>query len=346
MHYQLDRRLAIAPMMDRTDRHYRYFMRLISRRVLLYTEMLTTGAILHGDRERLLGYSEVEHPLALQLGGSDPEQLAACTRIAADLGYDEVNLNIGCPSDRVQSARFGACLMAEPALIADCVARMHEEVNIPVTVKTRTGIDQRDSFEDLVEFVRTVSAAGCDTFIIHARKAWLQGLSPNENRDIPPLQYATVYQLKRDFPGLHISINGGFTSLDQIQSQYAMVDGVMIGRAAYHDPYLLADADARIFSDPRAKPSRSDILDGFISYAMENIERGISLKHMTRHILGLYQGHAGARAFRRHLSEHAHKPGAGIDILQRAGMLAQTVESNINAQKNISAFPVQPDMHS
>ena len=346
MYHKLDRRLAIAPMMDRTDRHYRYFMRLISRRVLLYTEMLTTGAILHGNRERLLGYSEIEHPLALQLGGSDPEQLAVCARIAEDLGYDEVNLNIGCPSDRVQSARFGACLMAEPALVAACIARMRQQVNIPVTVKTRTGIDQHDSYADLVEFVRTVNTAGCDTFIIHARKAWLQGLSPKENRDIPPLQYATVYQLKRDFPGLHISINGGFTTLEQIQSQYAMVDGVMIGRAAYHDSYLLADVDAKIFGDHRTKPTRQDILDGFISYAKENIVRGACLKHMARHILGLYQGHAGARAFRRHLSEHAHKPGAGIEILIRAGMLAQIVEKNIHAQKNISAIPVHPDMHS
>ena len=328
MPYPLDRRLAIAPMMDRTDRHYRYFMRLISRHVLLYTEMLTTGAVLHGDRERLLGYSEIEHPLALQLGGSDPGQLAACARIAADLGYDEVNLNIGCPSDRVQSARFGACLMAEPALVADCIARMREEIKIPVTVKTRTGIDQRDTYGELLEFVRTVSAGGCDTFIIHARKAWLQGLSPRENRDVPPLQYDTVYRLKRDFPGLQIIINGGMTSMEQVRAQLARVDGVMIGRAAYHDPFLLADADAEIFGAPMTAPDRAGVLDEFIHYAGTNIEQGVKLKHMARHVLGLYQGHPGARAFRRHISEHAHKPGAGIEVLQRAGELARKVEQH------------------
>jgi tRNA-dihydrouridine synthase A len=316
MNYKLDRKLAIAPMMDRTDRHYRYFMRLISRRVLLYTEMLTTGAILHGDRERLLGYSDIEHPLALQLGGSDPEHLAACARLAADMGYDEVNLNIGCPSDRVQSARFGACLMAEPALVAACVARMRDAVNIPVTVKTRTGIDGRDSYEELAEFVRTVSAAGCDTFIIHARKAWLQGLSPRENRDIPPLQYEIVYQLKRDFPGLHIIINGGFTTLEQIQSQYALVDGVMIGRVAYHNPYLLAAADARIFLDNTLPPARHEILTGFIAYARQQQEQGISLKHMARHIIGLYQGQAGARAFRRLISENVCRNTSGMEVLE------------------------------
>jgi tRNA-dihydrouridine synthase A len=325
MNYTLDRKLAIAPMMDRTDRHYRYFMRLISRRVLLYTEMLTTGAILHGDREHLLGYSEIEHPLVLQLGGSDPEQLAACARIARDLGYDEVNLNIGCPSDRVQSARFGACLMAEPALVAECVARMRDAVNIPVTVKTRTGIEQRDSYEELVEFVRTVSAAGCDTFIIHARKAWLQGLSPKENRDVPPLQYATVYQLKRDFPGLHIIINGGFTTMEQIQTQYALVDGIMIGRAAYHNPYLLATADAGIFLDNTKPPARHEILTGFIAYARQHQEQGVSLKHMARHIIGLYQGQAGARSFRRLISETVCRSPSGLETLERAATKMATV---------------------
>ncbi|MGH8119085.1 MAG: tRNA dihydrouridine(20/20a) synthase DusA [Gammaproteobacteria bacterium] len=318
MQYQLDRKLAIAPMMDRTDRHYRYFMRLISRRVLLYTEMLTPGAILHGDRERLLGHSDREHPLALQLGGSDPAQLAACARIAADRGYDEVNLNIGCPSDRVQSARFGACLMAEPALVAECVARMRSAVSIPVTVKTRTGIDQRDSYGELVEFVRTVSAAGCDTFIIHARKAWLNGLSPKENRDVPPLQYETVYRLKQAFPELQIIINGGFTSMEQIMAQYDRVDGVMIARVAYHDPYLLAGADTLIFQEPSAPPTRREILSGFIAYARRNLEPGVTPRHMARHIIGLYQGQAGARAFRRLISEIVCRSPTGVDILEKA----------------------------
>ena len=327
MQHALNRRLAIAPMMDRTDRHYRYFMRLISRRVLLYTEMLTTGAIVHGDRERLLGYADVEHPLALQLGGSDPDLLATCARIAEDMGYDEVNLNIGCPSDRVQSGRFGACLMAEPALVAECVARMRQQVNIPVTVKTRIGIDPRDSREELVEFVSTVSAAGCDTFIIHARKAWLQGLSPKENRDIPPLQYETVYQLKRDFTGLNIIINGGFTNMEQIMAQYDLVDGVMIGRAAYHNPYLLAKADARIFAEPAVPPARHEILRGFITYARQNLERGINLRHMARHIIGLYQGQAGASAFRRLISETVCRDTSGIDALEKAVTRMSSVSS-------------------
>ena len=318
MQYTLDRRLAIAPMMDRTDRHYRYFMRLISRRVLLYTEMLTTGAILRGDRERLLGYSEIEHPLALQLGGSDPEQLAACVRIGADLGYDEVNLNIGCPSDRVQSARFGACLMAEPALVADCVARMRAEVKIPVTVKTRTGIDRRDSYEKLVEFVRTVSAAGCDTFIIHARKAWLRGLSPRENRDVPPLQYETVYRLKRDFPGLQIIINGGFTTMEQIMPQYARVDGVMVGRAAYHNPYLLAEAESIIFHTADTPPTRQEVFIGFLRYAIDNAGHKVSFKYIIRHVLGLFHGQSRARTLRGIISNGIFDNHTDIMELQLA----------------------------
>ena len=318
MQYPLDRRLAIAPMMDRTDRHYRYFMRLISRRVLLYTEMLTTGAILHGDRERLLGYSDIEHPLALQLGGSEPEQLADCARIAEDRGYDEVNLNIGCPSDRVQSARFGACLMAEPDLVADCIARMRGQVKIPVTVKTRIGIDHRDSYGELEEFVRTVSAAGCDTFIIHARKAWLQGLSPKENRDVPPLQHEIVYHLKRDFPGLNIVINGGFSTMEQVLAQYDRVDGVMIARAAYHDPYLLAGADSLVFKDQATPPTRREVLTGFIAYTRRNLEPGVSPRYMARHIIGLYQGQAGARAFRRLISEKVCRSPSGVDLLEQA----------------------------
>ena len=252
----LDRRLSVAPMLDWTDRHCRYFLRLITRRTLLYTEMVTTGALIHGDRERHLGFDPAEHPVALQLGGSDPESLAACARLGADRGYDEINLNVGCPSDRVQNGRFGACLMAEPRLVAECVAAMKGRVAIPVTVKTRIGIDNRDSYEELVEFVTEIAAAGCDALIVHARKAWLQGLSPKENRDIPPLRYDLVERLKGDFPGLSISINGGVTTLAQASDLLQRLDGVMIGREAYQNPWVLAQADQVIFGDPDASPRR------------------------------------------------------------------------------------------
>jgi len=312
----IDRKLSIAPMMDRTDRHFRYFLRLISRHTLLYTEMITAHAIVHGDRQRLLGYSEPEHPLALQIGGSDPAELAACAQIAEDFAYDEVNLNIGCPSDRVQSGKFGACLMAEPELVADCVGTMQSKVSIPVTVKTRLGIDDRDSYEELTSFVRMVSAAGCRIFILHARKAWLNGLSPKENREIPPLEYEKVYQLKKDFPDLEIIINGGFINMTEIMTQLSHVDGVMIGRAAYQNPYLLADADRVIFNDNVVPRTRNEIMDEFKIYIKKQLALGVPLNAMTRHILGLYQGQPGARTFRRNISENAHKPGAGIEILQ------------------------------
>jgi len=244
----LDRRLAVAPMLDWTDRHFRWLVRRITRRTLLYTEMVTTGALLHGgDRERFLGFDEDEHPVALQLGGADPRELAACARLGAERGYDEINLNVGCPSDRVQSGRFGACLMAEPALVADCVKAMRDAIDVPVTVKHRIGIDERDSYHALCDFVGTVAAAGCDAFVVHARKAWLSGLSPKENRSVPPLRYDVVHRLKRDFPGLTIVLNGGIESLDAAQAQLAHVDGVMLGRAAYHDPWVLAEADEQIF---------------------------------------------------------------------------------------------------
>ena len=314
----LDRRLSVAPMMDHTDRHCRYFLRLISRHVLLYTEMITTDAVIHGDREQLLAFSQEEHPLALQLGGSDPRELALSARIAEDMGYDEVNLNVGCPSDRVQSGQFGACLMSKPLLVADCIAEMKKHVSIPVTVKTRTGIDDRDSYAELTAFIKHVHNAGCRIFIIHARKAWLNGLSPKENREVPPLQYDRVYQLKRDFPDLEIIINGGFTSLEQIMTQYAHVDGVMIGRAAYHNPYLLSGIDRGIFCKNHPVPGRHEILEKYAGYVKQNLGRGIRLNQMTRHILGLFQGQAGARAFRRIISENSHKPGTGIEILQQA----------------------------
>ena len=315
---KIARRLSIAPMMDRTDRHFRYFLRLITKHTLLYTEMITTGAILYGEQKRFLNYSQSEHPLALQLGGSNLDELARCAKIAEEWDYDEINLNIGCPSDRVQSARFGACLMAEPELVADCVSAMKQQTQIPITVKTRIGIDERDSYEELSAFIEQVSNAGCQTFIIHARKAWLKGLSPKENRETPPLQYETVYLLKKDYPQLEIVINGGFTSIEQISEQYNHVDGVMIGRAAYQNPYLLAEVDQLIFQDDYPVKSRHEILEEFMEYVVHNLAQGIYLSHMARHILGLYQGQAGARLFRRIISEKAYQPGAGLDILKEA----------------------------
>lgn len=313
-----DRRLSIAPMMDHTDRHFRFFLRLISKHALLYTEMITSRAIIHGDNERLLGYSESEHPLAIQIGGSDPYELAVCTQIAEDLGYDEVNLNAGCPSDRVQSGRFGACLMTEPDLVAECIYRMQKNAGIPVTIKTRLGVDNRDSYEELVSFIKKVSDAGCNTFIIHARKAWLKGLSPKQNRDIPPLDYEKVYQLKRDFPQSEIIINGGFTGKEDIIQQFPKVDGVMIGRAAYHDPCLLAELECILFEDTADIKSRQEILQEYIKYIEQQLAVGTNLHAMTRHILGLLQGQPGARAFRRHLSENAHKQGKEKDVMKKA----------------------------
>ena len=305
-------------MMDWTDRHDRYFLRLISRRVLLYTEMIPTGAILHGDRDRFLGFDPCERPLALQVGGAEPAELALCAREAAARGYDEINLNVGCPSDRVQNARFGACLMAEPALVADCVAAMRAAGDLPVTVKTRIGIDDRDSYAELADFVGTVAAAGCATFIIHARKAWLRGLSPKQNRELPPLDYDRVYALKRDFPALEIVLNGGVQSLEEAEGHLARVDGVMIGRAAYQSPYLLAEADARFFGDPRPAPSREEVARGLVPYATAQAARGVPVKSITRHVLGLFNGLPGARQWRRHLSEAAHRPGAGPEVMLEA----------------------------
>ena len=315
---RLDRQVAVAPMLDWTDRHCRYFLRLLSRHTLLYTEMVTTGAALHGDRERLLAHDPAEHPLALQLGGSDPVELARCARIAADFGYDEVNLNVGCPSDRVQSGRFGACLMAEPDLVADCVAAMRAAVTLPVTVKTRVGIDDRDSYAELVDFVDRVASGGCEVFIIHARKAWLSGLSPKENREIPPLRHDVVYRLKRDFPSLTIILNGGLTALDQIADSLQQVDGVMIGRAAYENPYLLADVDRRFFGSSAPPPSRQQVIRALLPYVETQLQRGTPLHCVTRHVLGLFQGIPGARAWRRYLSEHAHRRGAGVEVLEAA----------------------------
>ncbi len=310
-------RFSVAPMLDWTDRHCRFFLRQISRHALLYTEMVTTGAILHG-RGDYLAYSSEEHPLALQLGGSDPQDLARCARIAADRGYDEINLNVGCPSDRVQNGRFGACLMAAPDLVARCVAAMRAEANIPVTVKTRIGIDHQDSYEFLQSFIEQVSAAGCSSFIVHARKAWLSGLSPKENRDIPPLDYPRVYRLKQDYPQLTIAINGGISSIDAVLQHLEHVDGVMVGREAYQNPYLLADIDRLVYGDNAPVPSRHQVVRQMLPYIDEQLRQGNQLAHVTRHMLGLFQGLPGARAWRRHLSEQACRRGADTETVLAA----------------------------
>ncbi len=314
----VNRRLSVAPMMDWTDRHERYFLRLFSRHILLYTEMITADAVLRGRREQLLKRHRREHPVALQLGGSDPAALARCARIGEDFRYDEINLNVGCPSDRVQAGRFGACLMAEPDLVARCVAAMRNAVGIPVTVKTRIGIDGRESYADLVHFVRTVSGGGCRVFVVHARKAWLQGLSPKQNREIPPLRYDVVYRLKQDFPDLEVILNGGITTRDQVRRHLENVDGVMIGREAYQNPYFLASMDQLFYGDTRPVAARREILDRFCEYVEDQLRLGMPLVGMTRHIQGLFQGMPGARAWRRHLSENAHRPGSGVEVIQHA----------------------------
>jgi tRNA-dihydrouridine synthase A len=303
-------------MMDWTDRHCRFFHRLLTPHARLYTEMVTSGAVLHGDRERLLGFSGAEHPVALQLGGHEPDELAACAHIGADLGYDEINLNVGCPSDRVQSGRFGACLMREPALVADCVAAMRATVTIPVTVKCRIGVDEQDDYADLHRFAETLVTAGLEVLIVHARKAWLHGLSPKENREVPPLNYPRVYQLKREFPNLCVVINGGIADVDAARSHLPHVDGVMLGRAAYHDPYVLAKVDQALFATPL--PERDDVLERMRPYIDAHIAAGDNLNHVGRHLLGLYLGLPGARAFRRHLSEQMHRAGADYRAISGA----------------------------
>ncbi len=320
----IDRRLSIAPMLDWTDRYCRYFLRLISRHTLLYTEMVPTGAILHGDRARFLDFDVSEHPLALQLGGSEPDDLARCARLGEQWGYDEINLNVGCPSDRVQSGSFGACLMLTPEVVADAVKAMRDAVDIEVTVKHRIGVDEQDSYEALRDFVGRVSEAGCASFIVHARKAWLQGLSPKENREIPPLSYETVHRLKRDFPHLTFVINGGITSLGQAEEQLAFVDGVMIGREAYQNPWILAEADRRIFGDPSPAPDRHQVIERLLPYAERMLSRGVPLNRVTRHILGLFHGCPGARRFRRVLSEGAHLPAADSRLIVQAAAEVKT----------------------
>ncbi len=309
---------AVAPMMDWTDRHCRMFHRVLTRNSLLYTEMVTAAAIRHGDRQRLLGFSPPEQPLALQLGGSDPALLAEAARVGEDWGYGEINLNVGCPSDRVQEGRFGACLMAEPELVAECVAAMRAAVRVPVTVKCRIGIDDQDEDEDLTRFVDRVAAAGCRTFIVHARKAWLQGLSPKENREVPPLNYGRVHRLKQAMPHLAIILNGGLASLDQAEAEGAGLDGVMLGRAAYHDPWLLADVDRRVFAAKNPVTSRVEAVHAFLPYIEAELSRGVWLSRITRHMLGLFHGQRGGRLWRQVLSTEACREGAGVGVVLRA----------------------------
>ena len=320
----LNRLFSIAPMMEWTDRHCRFFHRLLTRRTLIYTEMLTTGAVLRGERARLLAFDAFEHPVALQLGGSEPAALSASARIGEEFGYDEINLNVGCPSDRVQEGRFGACLMIEPALVADCVAAMKAAVKIPVTVKCRLGVDEQDPDQALFLFAEAVKAAGADALIVHARKAWLQGLSPRENREVPPLDYAIVHRLKTAHPDFEIVLNGGIASLEQAQAQLAHVDGVMMGRAAYQEPWRLLAVDPMLFDEPApfASPKAAGL--ALIPYIERELAKGVRLPSITRHVLGLFRSVPGARAFRRHLATEAVKPGAGAAVM--ADALAQVLD--------------------
>lgn len=313
------RLVSIAPMMDCTDKHERYFLRLIAPDVFLYTEMITTGALIHGDYQRFLAFDKLEHPLALQLGGSNPAALATCARMGEEWGYDEINLNVGCPSDRVKSGHFGACLMQTPDLVADCVNAMSATVKVPVTVKCRIGVDDQDSYAELVTFIEKISSAGCKIFIIHARKAWLNGLSPKQNREVPPLKYEVVHQIKKDFPHLMVIINGGIKNLADVQEQLKWVDGVMIGREAYSNPYSLAAIQQQVLEDkPEMAATRQAVIEKFLPYLAEQLKNNIKLSSMTRHILGLFQGEKGARYWRRYISENAYKTGANIDIVREA----------------------------
>ncbi len=319
----LGQRFAVAPMMDWTDRHCRVFHRLMTRRARLYTEMLTTGAIIHGDRRRLLGFDTIEHPVALQLGGSDPRDLATAAKIGEEFGYDEINLNVGCPSDRVKDGRFGACLMAEPALVAAGVAAMKREVKIPVTVKCRIGIDDQDPEMALDALARGVTAAGADALIVHARKAWLNGLSPKENRDVPPLDYDRVYRLKASMPDVTVIINGGIAGLAEAKKHLAYVDGVMLGRAAYQEPWRLLAVDPELFGEAAPFPTMKDVFEAVMPYIEGELAQGTRLHSITRHFVGAFHAVPGARAFRRHLAENAVRPGAGVSVLRDAVALVE-----------------------
>lgn len=328
---QLGHPLSIAPMMDRTDRHCRYFLRQITRRTLLYTEMITTAAIEHGDRKKLLGFSPEEKPLSLQLGGDDPQVLAECARIAQDWGYDEVNLNVGCPSSRVVKGHFGACLMAQPELVARGVEAMVKGAALPITVKHRIGIDELDRYEDMANFVRIVSEAGCARFTVHARKAWLKGLSPKENRQIPPLRYGYVHRLKQEFPHLFIEINGGITNLEQVQAQLQLVDGVMIGRAAYDNPYVLATVDREIYGEHLAPPTRHQVVEAMLPYIDYWVGRGVKLNAISRPMLQLFATLPGTKVWKRHISQNAHLPGADSGVI--AAALTKLLGENPPPQK-------------
>ncbi len=310
--------LSVAPMMRRTDRHFRYLLRLLTKRTLLYSEMRHTREVLDSDRERALAYSPAEHPLSLQLGGDDPAQMAECARIAQDWGYDEVNINVGCPSERVQSGNFGVCLMGQPDVVARCVEAMRQAVDIPVTVKHRIGFDHQDRYEDMANFVRTVREAGCERFTVHARKAWLKGLSPKENRNVPPLRYEDVYRLKEEFPELFVEINGGIHTLDEAAEHLDKVDAVMIGRAAYDTPYIFADADRRIYGEEYEPPTRHEVVEAMLPYVEERLAAGDKLSYITTHLLSLFAYQPGARRWRRHISEHAHRDDAGAEVLEQA----------------------------
>ncbi|MDD9894644.1 MAG: tRNA dihydrouridine(20/20a) synthase DusA, partial [Gammaproteobacteria bacterium] len=311
-------KFCVAPMMDWTDRHDRVFLRQFSEHALLYTEMVTSAALEHGDANYLLRHAPDEHPVALQLGGSDPEELARAAILGEKAGFDEINLNVGCPSDRVQSGAFGACLMANPPLVADCIAAMLDVVSIPVTVKSRIGIDEMDSEPELMTFIETIAAKKCSTFIIHARKAILSGLSPKENREIPPLNYDRVFNVKQNFPELEVIINGGITSLDMAAEFLKVVDGVMLGREAYQNPFILHAVDHLFFNKDQSKKSRIDYLRDYFPYIEKELSLGTPLKHISRHLLGLFKGQKGGKQFRRYLSEHSHKPNAGMDVLENA----------------------------
>ena len=331
---RLDHRFSVAPMIDVTDRHYRYLARLLSQHALLYTEMITTGAILNGDQDYLLSYTDQEHPLALQLGGSNVDQLAQCARIGESYGYDEINLNVGCPSNKVQNNMIGACLMGHPKLVTECMQAMIEAVTIPVTIKHRIGIDDIDNYDVLAEFVEQVSGSGCNTFIVHARNAILKGLSPKQNREIPPLQYDKVYRLKADFPDLEIIINGGINNLADCHQHLTQVDGVMLGRAANHNSALLTQVDQQFFGCNLPMPERHQAALTYFAYMQQQHEKGTSLHHMSGHIMGLFQGIPGARALRRHISDNIHGSNANIQVMYDALTLIQTVPTPITEITN------------
>ena len=329
--------ISVAPMLDWTDKHCRYFLRQISRHTLLYTEMVTTGAIIYGKGD-FLSYNDAEHPVSLQLGGSDPTHMAQCAINAQEYGYDEVNINVGCPSDRVQNGRFGACLMAEPQTVAECIKAMQAEVDIPITVKSRIGIDDMDEYKDLSTFIDIVAGAGCQDFTVHARKAWLKGLSPKENRDIPPLMYDRVYQLKEEFPDLHIGINGGVKTLSEAQQHLQFVDSVMIGREVYSNPYILSQVDTEFYHDKTAVPTREDIVQRMYEYTQQHVAAGGKVWHVVRHMMGLFQGQPGGRVWRRYLSENAIGADKSPDVLLAA--LDTMMQTRQKAQQFLDDKPV------